>query len=163
MHHVHEVGPAIAAINEHMCDSAVEGRFVTYVMVVIDLNTHVMSLVNAGHMSPLLRNLDGSVEEILEEDLCGPPIGVVEDYPYDVVERQLNPGETVVIVTDGVDEAMNAAGDFYGKDQVLAFISNNSPNAAELGRALLTDVRRHAAGHPQNDDITIMTFGRNSS
>jgi serine phosphatase RsbU (regulator of sigma subunit) len=159
--HVHEVGAAIDAINAHMCDSAVEGRFVTYVLVMIDLKTHEMTLANAGHMSPLLRKPDGTVEEIIEEDLCGPPIGVVEEYPYDVVKRTLNPGETVVIVTDGVDEAQNAAGELYGKERVIEFISKSSPKADELGRMLLADVRRHAAGHPQNDDITIMTFGRN--
>jgi serine phosphatase RsbU (regulator of sigma subunit) len=149
------------AINAHMCDSAVEGRFVTYVMVMIDLNTHTMTLANAGHMSPMLRKPDGSVEELVEEDLCGPPIGVVDEYPYDVVTRSLNPGETVVIVTDGVDEALNPEGDLYGKQRVIEFIKNSSPKADELGKALLADVRRHAAGRPQNDDITIMTFGRN--
>jgi serine phosphatase RsbU (regulator of sigma subunit)/pSer/pThr/pTyr-binding forkhead associated (FHA) protein len=159
--HVHEVGAAIDAINAHMCDSAVEGRFVTYVMVMIDLNTHTMTLANAGHMSPMLRKPDGSVEELVEEDLCGPPIGVVDEYPYDVVTRSLNPGETVVIVTDGVDEALNPEGDLYGKQRVIEFIKNSSPKADELGKALLADVRRHAAGRPQNDDITIMTFGRN--
>ena len=158
--HVHEVGAAIDAINAHMCDSAVEGRFVTYVMVMIDLNTHTMTLANAGHMSPLLRKPDGTVEEIVEEDLCGPPIGVVEEYPYDVVTRVLNPGETVVIVTDGVDEALNPQGDLYGKQRVIDFINGSSSKADELGKSLLADVRRHAAGRPQNDDITIMTFGR---
>ncbi|MEQ8791278.1 MAG: SpoIIE family protein phosphatase [Pirellulaceae bacterium] len=160
--HVHEVGAAIDAINAHMCDSAVEGRFVTYVIVMIDLNTHEMSMANAGHMSPMLRHPDGTVEELVEEDLCGPPIGVVEEYPYDVVKRVLNPGETVVIVTDGVDEALNPAGDLYGKERVIEFVSKNSPKADELGKKLLADVRRHAAGRPQNDDITIMTFGRNA-
>jgi serine phosphatase RsbU (regulator of sigma subunit) len=161
--HVHEVGAAIDAINAHMCDSAVEGRFVTYVMVMIDLNTHEMTLANAGHMSPLLRKPDGTVEEIVEEDFCGPPIGVVDEYPYEVVKRVLNPGETVVIVTDGVDEALNPVGEFYGKPRVIEFIKKSSPKADELGKALLADVRRHAAGRSQNDDITIMTFGRNKA
>lgn len=159
--HVHDVGPAMEAINAHMCDSAVEGRFVTYVMVIIDLNTHEMTMANAGHMSPLLRKPDGSVEEMIEEDLCGPPIGVVDEYPYDVVKRMLKPGETVVIVTDGVDEALNPEGELYGKERVMEFIRTHSPKADELGKALLADVRLHAAGRPQNDDITIMTFGRN--
>jgi serine phosphatase RsbU (regulator of sigma subunit) len=44
---------------------------------------------------------------------------------------------------------------------VIEFVKKNSPKAHELGKALLADVRRHAAGRAQNDDITIMTFGRN--
>ena len=48
------------------------------------------------------------------------PIGVMEDYPYEVVRRTIAPGETVVIFTDGVDEAMNPAGDLYSKEAALS-------------------------------------------
>jgi serine phosphatase RsbU (regulator of sigma subunit) len=76
------------------------------------------------------------------------------------VRRTIEPGETVAIVTDGVDEAMNPEGQLYTKERVVEFVRGASPRAAELGETLLADVRRHAAGRPQNDDITIMTFGR---
>jgi len=56
---------------------------------------------------------------------------------------------------------MNPAGELYTLDRMREFLSaNREKNAAELGQALLADVRRHADGRPQNDDITIMTFGR---
>jgi len=96
----------------------------------------------------------------MDPDKVGPPIGVVEEYPYEVDSRILEPGDTVVVVTDGVDEAMNAAGDLYTTERMVEFVRNGPANAAELGKALLADVRQHAAGHPQSDDITIMTFGR---
>ncbi|MAX39101.1 SpoIIE family protein phosphatase [Gimesia sp.] len=157
---VHEVGPAVDAINDHMCDSAVEGRFVTYVLVVLDTNNHRLSLVNAGHMSPMILKPDGSIDEFPEESI-GVPIGVMEGFPFEVVERELGPGEIVVLFTDGVDEAMNPEGELYTLDRMRKFIKDNrDKNAAELGQALLADVRRHANGRPQNDDITIMTFGR---
>jgi serine phosphatase RsbU (regulator of sigma subunit) len=120
-----------------------------------------MTLVNAGHMSPLIRSADGQVEEFHDETV-GIPVGILEDYPFQVVSRMLDPGETVVVVTDGVDEAMNPQGKLYGKERVVEFVSRSSPRAAELGPALLADVRRHAAGRPQNDDITIMAFGRDT-
>jgi serine phosphatase RsbU (regulator of sigma subunit) len=154
-----DVERAFAAINNHMCRSMVEGRFVTYVLTIIDLKKCEMSLVNAGHMPPLIRRPDGSVDTF-DEDTVGIPIGITTDYPYEVVRRKIEPGETVVIVTDGVDEAMNPDGELYTKARVFEFVRNASPRAAELGEALLADVRRHAAGRPQNDDITIMTFGR---
>ncbi len=66
----------------------------------------------------------------------------------------------LVIITDGVDEAMNPQGELYTKERVVEFIQNSSPKADELGKALLADVRLHANGRAQNDDITIMTFGR---
>ena len=161
LQHVQDIEEAICAINEHMCDSAVEGRFVTYVLCKVDTNTHEVQLSNAGHMSPVIRRADGTVEQFDVDDLVGPPIGVMEGYPYDVETKQLNPGDIVVIVTDGVDEAMNAEGEFYGAEKTIDFIKDGPAKADELGKALLADVRKHAAGHPQNDDITIMAFGRN--
>jgi serine phosphatase RsbU (regulator of sigma subunit) len=158
--HVHEVEPAINAINDHMCDSAVEGRFVTYVLCIVDTENHKVTLANAGHMSPIIRRADGTVEQF-DEELVGPPIGVVDGYPYDAETRDLHPGDLVLIVTDGVDEAMNPEGELYGGDRVLEFVKNGPAKADELGKALLADVRKHAHGRAQNDDITIMTFGRN--
>lgn len=158
---LNDAGDAIHAINKHMCSNMVEGRFVTYVLVIIDLTTNEMTLANAGHMSPIIRHADGKTEEFPDETI-GIPIGIMEDYPYDVVSHSIKPGDTVVIVTDGVDEAMNPNGDLYGKDRVVKFVSEGSPDARELGEALLADVRLHADGRPQNDDITIMTFGRDA-
>ncbi|MGH7129914.1 MAG: PP2C family protein-serine/threonine phosphatase, partial [Planctomycetaceae bacterium] len=96
------------------------------------------------------------------EDATGIPIGIMDGFPYETVQRVLEPGETVVIITDGVDEAMDPDGELYTKPRVIEFVAAASPQADELGVALLADVRRHAAGRPQNDDITIMAFGRNA-
>ena len=156
-----DVEKAVTAINNHMCHKMVEGRFVTYVLAVLDTESHEVTLVNAGHMSPLIRKADGTMDEF-DENAIGVPIGIMEDYPYEVVSRKLEPGETVVLITDGVDEAMNPEGDLYTKDRVVEFVSTNTDNAEELGKALLADVRKHADGRDQNDDITIMTFSRNA-
>ena len=110
-------------------------------------------------MSPLIRKPDGSVEEF-DDSTIGIPVGIMEGYPYEVVERDIEAGEMFVLITDGVDEAMDPDGGLYTKERVRDFVRDGSPDPEELGRALLTDVRRHANGRPQNDDITIMTFGR---
>ncbi len=159
LRHVHSVVEAMCAINDHMCDTAVEGRFVTFVLVIVDTASHTVELANAGHMSPCIRRADGSIEQFNDE-LVGTPIGVMEEYPYESETRTLRPGDMVVIVTDGVDEAMNPEGELYGGDRMLAFVKNGPTSAEELGKALLADVRRHAKGRAQNDDITIMAFGR---
>ncbi|MBM80552.1 MAG: stage II sporulation protein E [Planctomycetaceae bacterium] len=161
MEFVSEVADAIGPINNHMCANAVEGRFVTYCLITIDPKTNLMTLANAGHMSPMILKPDRTIEEF-HEDSIGLPVGVVEDYPFDVVTRTVEPGETIVLFTDGVDEAMNPAGELYTLERMRDFIAKASPKADELGKALLADVRRHANGRPQNDDITIMTFGRNA-
>lgn len=154
-----DVSTAIQSINKHMCHNMVEGRFVTYILGVIDLKTNVITLTNAGHMSPVIRKADGSIEEISEE-IIGIPVGIMDDYPYEVIERPIEVGDLIVLVTDGVDEAMDPDSNLYSKDRVLEFIRNGASDPEELGKDLLADVRDHANGRAQNDDITIMVFGR---
>ena len=157
---VDDVSQAIEKINGHMCARAVEGRFVTFVLVILDPLKHTMSLVIAGHMSPIIRKPDGSLEEFPDE-IIGVPLGVVDGFPFDIAMREIGPGETVVIYTDGVSEAMNAAGDLYGTDRIRELVKQESGNTQKLGTAIRADVKKHASGHPQNDDITLMVFGRN--
>lgn len=159
MAHVKDVGVAIGEINNHMCAKAVEGRFVTMVLLILDLKTHEMTLVNAGHMSPIFLKADKSIEEFSDETV-GLPIGVLEDYPYEVVTHTLEPGEIATIYTDGVSEAMNFENELYGIDHLKKMILSAPPTAKEIGQVVLADVKRHANGRPQNDDITLMSFGR---
>ncbi len=158
--HVHDVVEAICAINNHMCDSDVEGRFVTYLLVIVDTKNHEVVLANAGHMPPIIRRASGAIEQF-DEELSGPPICVVDDYPYEAQTCKLGPGDLILMITDGVDEAMNPEGELYGIERVLEFVKNGPAEAEPMGKLLLEDVRRHARGCPQSDDITIMTFGRN--
>lgn len=158
---VQEVGQAAERINHHMCANAVEGRFVTFTLTILDLKTAEMSLVIAGHMSPIIRRVDGTTEEFPEEAV-GMPIGVVDGVPFDVVKRVLQPGEIVVIYTDGVSEAMNEQQELYGLERLHDLIRKSPPQVSTMGKAILVDVKKHANGFPQNDDITLMAFGRNA-
>lgn len=157
--YVSDAAEAVNRINNHMCAKAVEGRFVTFVLVLLDPRKHRMSVVNSGHMSPLIRHADGSVEE-LDQSSVGVPLGVVEGFPFQSVECDIKAGDCIVIYTDGVSEAMNAASDLYTIERLQAFVANGSGRPSELGPAIREDVKQHAAGHPQNDDITLMVFGR---
>lgn len=157
--YVSDVGEAFAAINEHMCAKMAEGRFVTYVLAVIDPKSNELSLCNGGHMSPFVRRADGSVEDLPETSI-GLPIGVMEGYPYEVIHRPIAKGDTLVITTDGIDDAMDPEGKLYTRERARAFVKAGPPSPRELTLSLLADVRRHAHGRPQNDDITIMSFGR---
>lgn len=157
---VSDMGEAAGLINNQMCAKAVEGRFVTFVLGLIELKTGKMTFVIAGHMPIMIRKTDGAVVE-LGTDSVGVPLGVMEDFPYDVVNYTIQPGETAVIYTDGVSEAMNKAGDLYGIERLKGLIEKSKAGAAEdLGKTILADVRAHANGRAQNDDITIMVFGR---
>ncbi len=156
---VPDVGKAIQRINRQMCAKAVEGRFVTFVLASIDTRKHRLTLANAGHMAPMLRRSDGTIEEI-GSDRVGIPLGIVEDYSFDTIDVRLEPGETILIYTDGVSEAMNPAGELYGIERLRELLSRTDGSPDEIGRTILDDVRSHADGRPQNDDITLMAFGR---
>ncbi len=157
--HVAKADEAVAQINAHMCDKAVEGRFVTFVLTLLDTVNHTMSVVNAGHMSPMIRHADGTVEE-LPDSITGIPLGVMEDYPFESLDHALAPGDTVVIYTDGVSEAMDPGSELYGVERLRELIAKSAVSAAELGVTIRADVRQHANGRHQNDDITLMVFGR---
>lgn len=157
---VTDVQEAILRINHQMCTRAVEGRFVTFVLAVIDLESGEMKVANAGHMPIMIRKTDGAIEEFGDEAI-GVPIGVIDEYPYDVLTRTVEKGETCVIYTDGVSEAMNHNSDLYGVDRLRELMqASTGGHADELGKTILADVRKFADGRPQNDDITIMVFGR---
>jgi len=158
--HVHDVVRAIRAINEQMDDGKIEGRFVTFILSIVDTRSHEVVLANAGHAAPIIRRAGGSVEQF-DQERAGPAIGMIEGYPFESEARSLEPGDMVVITTDGVEEAMNPEGDLYGTEGLLDLVKNEPAEAERLGKLLLADVRRHARGHPQSDDIAILTFGRN--
>lgn len=157
---VTDAGEAVSLINDHMCARATEGRFVTFVLTILDSINHTMSVVNAGHMSPIIRKTDGTYEEF-DDDAIGVPVGVMEGYPFETRERAIAPGETVVLFTDGVSEAMNPASELYGMERLRNLIVKSPADVEELGKIIREDVRSHANGRPQNDDITLMVFGRN--
>ncbi len=157
---VDDVREAVNRINDQMCARAIEGRFVTFVLCVIELKTGEMTIAIAGHMPIMIRKTDGTIIEFGEE-VVGVPIGVLDGFPYDVTTRIIEPGESCVIYTDGVSEAMNPASDLYGVERLRELMKASVGGQADaLGKVILNDVRKFANGRPQNDDITIMVFGR---
>ncbi|MHC4210486.1 MAG: PP2C family protein-serine/threonine phosphatase [Planctomycetota bacterium] len=162
MRFTNDVREAISAINSHMCHRAAEGRFVTFVLLVLDLTTHSVRLTNAGHRPPLVLRPDGNLED-LGLPAVGPPLGVMDGQTYEAVSRDVGPGETIMLFTDGVDEAMSPASEHYGMDRVRAFLDRSTPRPGDLGLALLNDIRNHAAGRPPSDDVSILTISRRES
>ncbi len=156
-----EATPAAAMdrINAAFCRSGWDDRFVTFVLAVVDPIKHEVTLVNAGHMPPLLRHSDGRVELIGDED-AGVPLGIDNDTAYMQTTRKLAVGDSVTMFTDGLSEAMNAEGDLYGMDRLWRQVGSEASSVSLLGRHLLDDVRRFVGGRPQSDDMCLACFGR---
>jgi len=134
-------------------------HFITFVVGVIDLTDYSMTLVNAGHPPVLCKSGSrGQVQEIGEPEV-GLPLGVF-DRPYEEVRIHLQPGDTLVFYTDGITEARNPQGDFYGCDRLRSLVESGPADAVALGETILADVRRFAAGRLQSDDLTLVCVSR---
>ena len=150
---------AINRINASFSRSGWQDRFVTFVLAVLDADRNEITLVNAGHMPPLLRHSGGKVEEI-GGDEAGLPLGVDADFEYEQYTRPFAAGDFLAIFTDGISEAMNMAGELYGLDRLAEQLATKPVPSSGLGRLILDDVKRFVGGRPQSDDMCLACFGR---
>ena len=99
-------------INKSLCKKYTKGSgaFVTMIYGVYDGTTRTLHYANAGHPTPIIRSRDGSVRNHENPD-SGFPLGIVEDATYATATLQLSRGDALVLYTDGISEAMNAAGE----------------------------------------------------
>ncbi len=133
-----------------------ESLFVTCVAGILDADSGEVLLCNAGHDAPRLLS-GGAVERLRGAD--GPPMCVIEDFDYPVQRYQLRPGDCLCLTTDGVTEAMDAAGRVYGNvrlDRLLGGLGGADP--AEVVRAVREDVRAHVGAAEPSDDLAVLVL-----
>ena len=150
---------AMCRLNDSFARRGWEDRFVTMIMAVIELKRHRVTIANAGHMAPFLRNAQHQVREI-GEDVAGVPLGVAVDYPYEEFSFELAPGELLTLFTDGISEAMNDENQLYGLPRIERQVRESFSGPADLGRLILDDVKRFVGQRSQSDDMCLMCFGR---
>lgn len=153
---------AVARINEAFLRSGWDDRFATLIAAVLEPDSGRVTLVNAGHLPALIRDSHGRVREAGGEE-SGLPLGVVADPEYVRCTETLRPGETLLLFTDGVTEAMDHEHRCYGTDRLARVLAGESPAAEDLGRRILADVDRHAAGQLRSDDICLICLRRRSA
>jgi serine phosphatase RsbU (regulator of sigma subunit)/pSer/pThr/pTyr-binding forkhead associated (FHA) protein len=154
-----DLARAVQQINEGFAHHDWSDRFVTMIASVINPQTNELTIVNAGHMAPLLRKHSGSVLEIGEEE-AGLPLGVAAGFEYQSHKLVLDPGDVVTIFTDGFSEAMNSARELYGIERLKGQIRTPSVHVADFGQHILDDVSRFVDGFAQSDDMCLVCFGR---
>jgi len=150
-------GECLATLNRSLCRQNDAGMFVTAVCGVLDLGTRQMTLATAGHEPPVLIRANGSCEMLTLDG--GRVLGLLEFGDYPVTTISLAKQEAIVMYTDGVSEAQDPAGDFFGAERLLASTSRDATGpATAITAGLLQDVQRFADTAPQSDDITILTI-----
>lgn len=115
-----------------------------------------LDYVNAAHCPPLIVRRDGPIEEL---ETTGAPVGLLENAEFPHAGRVLAPGDKLVIYTDGVTEAQNAAGQFFGKKRLFEIVATRAvEGCTQLHEAIQDGVVGFAAGAPQSDDITVVVL-----
>lgn len=141
-----------------------EALFVTVLAGVLDVNSGQLEYCSAGHDAPFLLTADGR-EIVRLESGGGPPLCVVDDYPYESARHQLQRGDTLCLVTDGVTEAMNGSGELFGQARLRGVLqgllqppSGEARSVAAVGEAIRADVERFVAGAEAADDLTLLVL-----
>jgi sigma-B regulation protein RsbU (phosphoserine phosphatase) len=152
---------AITKLNDFMQEMGLVDRFITLECAVINLNTHHITIVNAGHMSPVLyRKATGEVCEALSRDDGGLPLGVMDQYTYESYDVAMEPGDVMVLFSDGVTEAPNQKWEEFQMHRVFAALRSGPATPSEMVDRLVTAVQQHSRSMKQHDDITVVAFGR---
>jgi phosphoserine phosphatase RsbU/P len=148
----------VSRLNRSLCENNAAERFVTFLLAIVDGERHELTVVNAGHSALLIRRDGGRLEPIGDHSTAL-PLGVQDNETFSAVTTALDPGDVVVLFTDGVD-AMGLDGQLFGAERLNRAIVKATPGVASVGEAIRDAVERYSEGRPQFDDITILCFGR---
>jgi serine phosphatase RsbU (regulator of sigma subunit) len=153
-----DIGAIVKRANAEISRDNPEMLFITLFAAILDLRTGALSFCNAGHDAPFLLRPDAPVAAIT--GVGGPPLCVMDDFPYLTETCRLEPGDLVCMTTDGVTEAMTGAGVLIGRPAVERILAAMPPDASarEITSALRAAVANFVDGAEPSDDLTILTL-----
>jgi len=153
----HKLQPAdlLRQLNQLVSDRRVDGRYMTICFATWQKARRRLRVANAGQTQPLLWK-DGRVEQL---DLSGFPIGIFDDATYDEWSVQLNSGDILLFYSDGITEASNRDGKFFGGERLkLLLAANTHLSSADLADRILEEVREYTQGGAITDDRTLVVM-----
>lgn len=149
----------VSTLNEIIFELIKKKKFMTLAAGHINIRTHQLNLVLAGHLPPVVINSRGGLQELKNG---GFPMGIVSNLPIKSVSYELQPGDSIVLFTDGIVEALNWKNEQYTFQAWYDFLQKTMPgfqinnNLEEL----LIDVKEHKAGRSFDDDVTYVIIQR---
>jgi phosphoserine phosphatase RsbU/P len=142
-------------VNRILCGNIAEGRFISFLYCVLDAAAGVLTYTNAGHYLPILVRADGSVERL---GAGGPVLGVIEDAEYEQAQVNVASGDRIVLFTDGLTEARNAADEEFGEQRLIdAAVAHRACSAPAI-QARLDEAVAAFTGGPMQDDATLIVL-----
>jgi serine phosphatase RsbU (regulator of sigma subunit) len=158
-HHETSPGACLTYVNQCLVEQQSSGMFVTLFYGILHTRTGVLEYSSAGHNPPYAFSPEGQVRELSGRG--GPMLGVFGGFKYSSSRTEVGCGEGVLVFTDGVTEACNKRGDFFGESRLEAYLAaHGSRPIGELVRGLQAEVEGFEAGAPRTDDITLLAIRR---
>ncbi len=150
-----EPADAIRDANNIIASDSKAGMFVTVFYGIIEEEGRTLTYVNAGHNPPIvLHAQDGKMEELAATGIA---LGAMEDAAFTSDTVQIGAGDTVVLYTDGVTEAISGTNEMFGEDRLKKIVAESAGKpSADILSAILDAITAFARGQPQADDITLM-------
>jgi len=153
-----EPGEVLERVNEHLCPDMPEKMFVTCLYGVLDPETGHLRFANAGHDLPYVKTADG----VVELRARGMPLGLMPGMSYEEKEATLEPGESVLLHSDGVVEAHDPERDMFGFPRLKQTVGEVPGGQALIDRVLADLDAFTGPGAEQEDDITMVTLQRSA-
>src|SRR5713101_2333860 len=153
-HRVTDLAEVMVNLNRLVYESSTANRYATFFYAQYDSSTRVLEYVNAGHNPPLIFRTRGDRPDVLRLDTSGPVIGLMPDCSYIQQSMTLEEGDVLVLFTDGISEAMNAAGEEWGDGRLMEAIGANlALPAHQLIDRIMRASDEFVAGAAQYDDM----------
>jgi serine phosphatase RsbU (regulator of sigma subunit)/anti-sigma regulatory factor (Ser/Thr protein kinase) len=154
-----EPGLVLERVNEHLCPDMPEKMFVTCLYCVLDLETGHLRFANAGHDLPYVKTRNG----VVELRARGMPLGLMAGMRYEENETMLEPGDSVLLHSDGVVESHDPQREMFGFPRLKETMAA-APDGRELIDRVLRDLENFTGpGTEQEDDITMVSLQRSAA
>lgn len=141
-------------LNRLIHEASAQNRFATFAVFFYKPQTRLLTYVNAGHNAPLL--LRG--KEVIRLERGGPVLGLFPDCTYEQETIQIEPGDLLLVYSDGVTESINPAGDEWCEEGLIAAMQSRRKGAEAIVEDVFKALHIFANGTPQPDDITLLIF-----
>jgi sigma-B regulation protein RsbU (phosphoserine phosphatase) len=148
----------ISSINRYLVDSIPANRFVTLFYAELDPKNGTLAFLNAGHNPPLIVHAAGTMEQLASGGL---PLGIMADADFREGRTTLQPGDVLVIYSDGVSEAVSPTGEEFGPTRLYETVARNlDTSAAGIRDRIESALTKFCQGTPAADDITLVIVKR---
>lgn len=151
------LGELMSRLNDELCENNEASMFVTLFVAILNVNTGAVEISNGGHNLPFLLSPNKGPEQLPRTRGMG--LGVSEGVAFQTSSFTMQPGQALVMYTDGISEAHNPASELYTEERMRKFFVGQSDlHPRPLVENLLAEVRAFEAGGPQADDITVLVL-----